>query len=58
MKKNYLSMEDIEEVLKKETIECYLDFNANDDFEFTKCEGCDGPLLGHQEVKCAVKERS
>ena len=44
------------EVLKKESVEYFLDFNANDDFEFTKCEGCDGPLLGHQEVKCPVKE--
>ena len=47
MKKNFLSMEDIAEVLKKEMVEYYLDFNANDDFEFTKCKGCDGPLLGH-----------
>ena len=56
MKKNYLSMEYIAEVLKKEMVQYYLDFNANDDFEFTKCEGWDGPLLDHQEVKCPVKE--
>ena len=24
----------------------------NGRYEFAKCEGCDGPLLGHQEVKC------
>ena len=56
MKKNYLSKEDITEVLKKEMVEYYLDFNAIDDFEFTKWEGCDGLLLGHQEVKWPVKE--
>ena len=56
MKKNYASMDVIAEELKNVGIENFLDFNANDDFEFAKCEGCDGPLLGHLEVKCTVKE--
>ena len=56
MKKNYGSMDDIEAELKNVGLENFLDFKANDDFEFAKCEGCDGPLLGHLEVKCTVKE--
>ena len=57
MKKNYASMEDISEELKNVALENFLDFNANDDFEFAKCEGCGGPLLGHLEVKCGVKQK-
>ena len=56
MKKNYASMEDIGEELKNVGLENFLDFNANDDFEFAKCEGCDGPLLGHLVVKCGEKD--
>ena len=56
MKKNYASMDTIVEELKNVEIENFLDFNANDDFEFAKCEGCDGPLLGHLEVKCGEKQ--
>ena len=37
-------------------LENFLDFNTSDDFEFAKCEGCDGPLLGHLEVKCGEKQ--
>ena len=33
-------------------LENFLDFDLNGRYEFAKCEGCDGPLLGHQEVKC------
>ena len=44
-------MTDIEAELKIVGIENYLDFNTYDEFEFAKCEGCDGPLLGHLEVK-------
>ena len=51
MKKNYGAVSEIEEELKNVGIENFLDFNANDAFEFAKCEGCDGPLLGHLEVK-------
>ena len=49
-------MDAIAEDLKNVGIENLLDFNAYDDFEFAKCEGCDGPLLGYLEVKCTVKE--
>ena len=56
MKKNYYPLEDIEAELKNVVLENLLDFNANDDFEFAKCEGCDGPLLGHLEVKHGKKQ--
>ena len=52
MKKNYGAVSEIEVELKNVGIENFLDFNANDEFEFAMCEGCDGPLLGHLEVKC------
>ena len=29
-----------------------MDFVLNGRYKFARCEGCDGPLLGHQEVKC------
>ena len=56
MKKNYASIDDIAKELKNVGLEDFLDFNANDNFEFAKCEGCGGPLLGHLEVKCGVKQ--
>ena len=56
MKKNYYPLEDIEAELKNVALENFWDFNTNDDFEFTKCEGGDGPLLGHLEVKCGEKQ--
>ena len=56
MKKNHASMDAIAEELKNIGIETFLDFYANDDYEFQRCEDCDGPLLGHLEVKCTVKE--
>ena len=55
VKKNYASIDDIAEELKNVGLENFLDFNANDDFEFAKCESCGRPLLGHLEVKCTVK---
>ena len=51
MKKNYASMDAIAEELKNVRIENFLDFNANDDCEFSRCKCCDGPLMGHLEVK-------
>ena len=51
IKKNYGSLNDIGEELKNMGFENFLDFNANDDFEFAKCEGCDGPLLSTDEEK-------
>ena len=56
IKENYVTIDAILEELKNVRIENFLDFNANDDFEFTRCESCDGPLMGHLEVKCTVKE--
>ena len=54
--KNYASIHDIAEELKNVGLENFLDFNANDDFEIAKCEGCGRPLLGYLEVKCGVKQ--
>ena len=39
MKKNYAFTDDIGEELKNVALENFLDFNANDNFEFAKCEG-------------------
>ena len=52
IKKNYRSLEDIEGEIKSVNLENFLDFDLNGWYEFAKCEGCDGPLLMHQEVKC------
>ena len=40
MKKNYGTMDVIAEELKNIGIENFLNFKANDDFEFARCEGC------------------
>ena len=56
IKKNYRASEDIEEELKNVDLENFLDFNYEGRYDFTRCEGCDGPLLGHMEVKCQGKE--
>ena len=37
-------------------IEDFLDFNDKIKYEFARCEGCFGPLLGHIEAKCTGKE--
>ena len=34
----------------------FLDFDDDGKYEFTRCEGCFGPLLGHIEAKCSGKE--
>ena len=51
MKKNYRSLEAIEGEFKNVNLENFLDFDLNGRYEFAKCEGCDGPFLGHQLVK-------
>ena len=56
MKNRYGAVSEIEVELKNVEIENFLDFKANDEFEFAKYEGCDGPLLGHLEFKCRGKQ--
>ena len=56
MKKNYRVSEEIEEELKNVDLGNFLDFDDDGRYEFTRYEGCDGPLLGHMEVKCLGKE--
>ena len=57
-KKNYKKAPEIEEELKTVDLGIYLDFDDNRRYEFDKCEGCNGPLLGHIEVKCCGKQGS
>ena len=56
--KNYNKAPEIEEELKTVDLGIYLDFNDNRDYIFDRCEGCDGPLLGHIKVKCCGKQGS
>ena len=56
MKKNYKKATEIEEGLKTVDLGIYLDFNDNRGYIFGRCEGCEGPLLGHMEVKCCGKD--
>ena len=58
MKKNYKKASEIEEELKTVDLGIYLDFDDNGHYEFDRCEGCDGPLLGHIEVICCGKNSS
>ena len=44
--------EDIEKELKNVGIENFVEFIANDEYVFGKYEKCEGPLIGHMEVKC------
>ena len=52
IKKKYQSEEEIEKELKSVRIENFVEFNANDEYVFRKCEKCEGPLIGHMKVKC------
>ena len=56
MQKNYRLATEIEKELKHMDLETFLEFDHNGRYEFAMCERCDGPLLGHMEVKCCGKE--
>jgi len=58
MKNKYLNIEQIAGRLKAETLEDYLKFKSNGEYEFLSCENCDGPMLGHQITKCTGLEES
>ena len=58
MKNKYLNIEQIAGKLKTETLEDYLKFKSNGEYEFLSCENCDGPMLGHQITKCTGLEES
>ena len=58
MKSKYLTVENITLRLKAETIEEYVKFKSNGEYEFLSCENCDGPMLGHQITKCTGLEES
>ena len=52
MKENYKKIDDIAHKLRNSALNVLLDFDCNGKYEFIKCEICDGPILGHLEVKC------
>ena len=49
---NYKKVSDIQEDLRNVTIENNFKFNYQGDYEFKKCEYCDGLLLGLMAQKC------
>ena len=55
IKKNYRTLEDIEAELNNVDLGNFLDFDYEGRYEFARCEGCDGLLLGHLEVKSLGK---
>ena len=50
--KNYKPDADIRKELGHVKLDIFLDFDNDGNYEFLKCVYCDGPLLGHMEVKC------
>ncbi len=52
IKKNYLNQEDITKNIKAHGLKEYLEFKNTGEYEFFKCEDCEGPILGHIQVKC------
>ena len=49
---NYKKFSDIQEELRNVNIENYLKFNFQGNYEFRRCEYCDGSMLGHMVQKC------
>ena len=39
-------------IWKNIKIDNYLEFEVNSKYEFIRCEDCNGPTLGHLQVKC------
>ena len=52
MKNNYKKIDEITHEIRHSEIEDFLEFDSNGKYELTRCETCDGPILGHLEVKC------
>ena len=57
MKKNYKKLEDISTDIKNHGLDEYLKYENTGRYKFFKCEGCDGPMLGHQQAKCRNGDR-
>ena len=55
-KKNYKPVAEIEQELRNVDLDDFIDVDSFGRYEFARCEGCDGPLLGHLEVKCNGKD--
>ena len=49
---NYKPDKDIKKELAYVDLDYFLEFDYTGKFEFLKCAHCDGPQLGHLEVKC------
>ena len=47
MKKNYKSCSEIEKEMKNVVFENFLEIDFNGTYEFSSCEDCNSPLLGH-----------
>ena len=52
MKKNYMKQEEITINIKTHGLKEYLKFKNTGEYQFFKCEDCDGPILGHIQAKC------
>ena len=52
MKNNYKKIDDIASEIRHSEIEDFLEFEDSGKYKFLKCEMCNGPILGHIEVKC------
>ena len=52
IQKNYKLASEIEKELKDVDLENFLDFDGKGGFDFDSCDYCNGPVLGHLEVKC------
>ena len=52
MKSNYKKLDNITTDIKNHGLDEYLDYDNQGRFEFFRCEGCDGPMLGHIQSKC------
>ena len=52
MKSNYKKLDDITTDIKNHRLDEYLKYDNHGRYSFFKCEGCDGPMLVHQQVKC------
>ena len=52
MKKNYMKQEEITINIKTHGLKEYLEFKNTGEYQFFRCEDCDGPILGHIQAKC------
>ena len=57
IKADYMTEEIITAKLKAEkSLDHYLKFKSNGEYEFLDCENCEGPMLGHKTSTCRHTE--